>query len=57
MGRKAKFDGITVKKGPGRKAKKQKDPIFPKALQGKRSLKYLKISFLTIFAHDIYCCK
>ncbi|KAG5896510.1 hypothetical protein JTB14_020484 [Gonioctena quinquepunctata] len=33
MGRKAKFDeGVIVKKGPGRKAKKQKDPKFPKAL-------------------------
>ncbi|XP_030767438.1 25S rRNA (cytosine-C(5))-methyltransferase nop2 [Sitophilus oryzae] len=33
MGRKAKFnEGVIVKKGPGRKAKKQKDPIFPKEL-------------------------
>ncbi|KAL1501818.1 hypothetical protein ABEB36_007072 [Hypothenemus hampei] len=33
MGRKAKFDeGVIVKKGPGKKAKKQKDPIFPKKL-------------------------
>ncbi|CAG9760621.1 unnamed protein product [Ceutorhynchus assimilis] len=33
MGRKAKFnDGVLVKKGPGKKAKKQKDPIFPKSL-------------------------
>ena len=28
MGRKAKFD-LKVKKGPGRKAKKQKPPTFP----------------------------
>lgn len=35
MGRKAKFnEGIVVKKGPGKKAKKQKDPIFPKKLIG-----------------------
>ncbi|XP_050304547.1 uncharacterized protein LOC126742060 [Anthonomus grandis grandis] len=33
MGRKAKFDeGVVVKKGPGKKAKKQKDPLFPKSL-------------------------
>ncbi|KAF7286148.1 hypothetical protein GWI33_007394 [Rhynchophorus ferrugineus] len=33
MGRKAKFtDGVLIKKGPGRKFKKQKDPIFPKEL-------------------------
>lgn len=33
MGRKARFtDAGLVKKGPGRKAKKQKDPIFPKSL-------------------------
>ncbi|XP_076236562.1 28S rRNA (cytosine(4447)-C(5))-methyltransferase isoform X2 [Calliopsis andreniformis] len=32
MGRKAKFDGTTVPKGPGRKAKKQGDPSFPKGL-------------------------
>lgn len=33
MGRKAKFGEETpVKKGPGRKAKKQKDPIFSKTL-------------------------
>lgn len=33
MGRKAKFEeGVIVKKGPGRKSKKQKDPIFPKQL-------------------------
>ncbi|XP_023011660.2 uncharacterized protein [Leptinotarsa decemlineata] len=31
MGRKAKFsEGVIVKKGPGRKAKKQKDPQIPK---------------------------
>ncbi|CAG9817405.1 unnamed protein product [Phaedon cochleariae] len=35
MGRKAKFnkEGEMVKKGPGKKAKKQKDPSFPKTLQ------------------------
>ncbi|KAI4460627.1 hypothetical protein MML48_5g00006898 [Holotrichia oblita] len=33
MGRKAKFtEGVIVKKGPGRKSKKQKDPIFKKEL-------------------------
>lgn len=32
MGRKAKFDGTTVPKGPGRKARKQGDPTFPKGL-------------------------
>ncbi|XP_060528928.1 uncharacterized protein LOC132703594 [Cylas formicarius] len=33
MGRKAHFkEGVLVKKGPGKKAKKQKDPVFPKAL-------------------------
>uniref|UniRef100_A0A1Y1N3Y3 SAM-dependent MTase RsmB/NOP-type domain-containing protein n=1 Tax=Photinus pyralis TaxID=7054 RepID=A0A1Y1N3Y3_PHOPY len=31
MGRKAKFTEEKTKKGPGRKAKKQKDPKFPKA--------------------------
>lgn len=35
MGRKAKFtEGIIVKKGPGKKTKKQKDPVFPKTLTG-----------------------
>lgn len=35
MGRKAKFDeNIKEKKGPGRKARKQKDPKFPQ-LQSK----------------------
>ncbi|CAG9860379.1 unnamed protein product [Phyllotreta striolata] len=33
MGRKAKFtEGVVAKKGPGRKTKKQKDPLFSKAL-------------------------
>lgn len=34
MGRKAKFDkeGQVVKRGPGKKTKKQKDPVFPKSL-------------------------
>lgn len=36
MGRKAKYtEGVLVKKGPGKKAKKQKDPVFPKALGSK----------------------
>lgn len=35
MGRKAKFDGKVVPKGPGRKAKKQKDPTFPKGVLAK----------------------
>lgn len=37
MGRKAKFDeGVVVKRGPGRKTKKQKDPVFPKSLLGRK---------------------
>ncbi|KAF4525338.1 hypothetical protein B566_EDAN013194 [Ephemera danica] len=32
MGRKAKYGEEAQKKGPGRKARKQKDPIFPKHL-------------------------
>ncbi|CAK9826960.1 Probable 28S rRNA (cytosine(4447)-C(5))-methyltransferase [Anthophora retusa] len=32
MGRKAKFDGTTVPTGPGRKARKQGDPTFPKGV-------------------------
>lgn len=33
MGRKAKFDETKkVKKGPGRKARKQGDPVFKKGL-------------------------
>lgn len=32
MGRKAKFQERQEKRGPGRKAQKQKDPKFPKAL-------------------------
>lgn len=34
MGRKAKFDEAVVPSGPGRKAKKQRDPKFPKELIG-----------------------
>lgn len=35
MGRKAKFEnGVIVKRGPGKKTKKQSDPVFPKALKG-----------------------
>nr|CAH7750519.1 unnamed protein product [Callosobruchus chinensis] len=34
MGRKAKFnEGVLVKKGPGRKSKKQKDPTLPRAFK------------------------
>ncbi|KAF2904686.1 hypothetical protein ILUMI_01492 [Ignelater luminosus] len=32
MGRKAAFQTKEIKRGPGRKSKKQKDPIFPKTL-------------------------
>lgn len=40
MGRKAKFtEGVLVKKGPGKKAKKQKDPIMRKDLLGSTDLK------------------
>ncbi|KAJ8911448.1 hypothetical protein NQ315_013810 [Exocentrus adspersus] len=40
MGRKAKFsDGVVVKKGPGKKAKKQKDPVFPKQLTENGTIK------------------
>ncbi|ENN74829.1 hypothetical protein D910_07910 [Dendroctonus ponderosae] len=43
MGRKAKFnEGEIVKKGPGKKAKKQKDPVLPKSLKAPEdSLKQL----------------
>lgn len=41
MGRKAKFDGAPVKSGKGKKAKKQPDPTFPKALLVKDSEKTL----------------
>lgn len=35
MGRKAKYiEKAQVKKGPGRKAKKQKDPVFAKNITG-----------------------
>lgn len=35
MGRKAKFEnGVIIKRGPGKKSKKQSDPVFPKALKG-----------------------
>lgn len=34
MGRKAKFDGTVTPKGPGRKARKQKDPTFAKGIVG-----------------------
>lgn len=36
MGRKAKYsDSNQPVKGPGRKARKQKDPVFPRYLFGK----------------------
>lgn len=42
MGRKANYtEGIQPKKGPGKKAKKQKDPKFPKELQGT----FIKLKF------------
>lgn len=48
MGRKAKFDDETpVKKGPGRKAKKQKDPIFSKTLLGKFETHCFLVCILT----------
>ncbi|XP_015111486.1 probable 28S rRNA (cytosine-C(5))-methyltransferase [Diachasma alloeum] len=39
MGRKAKFEGGVVSSGPGRKSKKQKDPVFPKELIEKEEKK------------------
>ncbi|XP_017780048.1 PREDICTED: 25S rRNA (cytosine-C(5))-methyltransferase nop2 [Nicrophorus vespilloides] len=42
MGRKAKFnDGVLVKKGPGKKAKKQGEPIIPVALKDNEGPKKL----------------
>lgn len=35
MGRKAKYGEAAVPKGPGRKARKQGDPVLPRYLQGK----------------------
>lgn len=35
MGRKAKFGDPKAIKGPGRKARKQGDPVLPRSLQGK----------------------
>lgn len=36
MGRKVKFtEGVVVKKGPGKKTKKQQDPTFSKSFLGK----------------------
>lgn len=34
MGRKAKFNENQTPKGPGRKARKQSDPTFPKGVLG-----------------------
>nr|CAD7459553.1 unnamed protein product [Timema tahoe] len=40
MGRKAKFSSdVKVKKGPGRKARKQKDPVIPKSLLASEDVK------------------
>lgn len=48
MGRKAKFgDETPVKKGPGRKAKKQKDPIFSKTL-GKFQYFFILVYFTRV---------
>nr|CAI5839793.1 unnamed protein product [Callosobruchus analis] len=45
MGRKAKFnEGVVVKKGPGRKTKKQKDPSFPRALKDEETSPNKKLS-------------
>ncbi|CAH2007563.1 unnamed protein product [Acanthoscelides obtectus] len=45
MGRKAKFnEGVVVKKGPGKKTKKQKDPSFPKALKDDETSPNKKLS-------------
>jgi hypothetical protein len=52
MGRKAKYGEDKEKKGPGRKARKQKDPIFPKHLLGKFAL---KIVFIT-YTYSMYVC-
>lgn len=41
MGRKAKFDGSRALSGPGRKAKKQCDPTFPKGLLGIKKQQFL----------------
>jgi len=46
MGRKAKFGQEVQKKGPGRKAKKQKDPLFPKHLTGLPTHTFLNRCFL-----------
>lgn len=53
MGRKAKYnDPDRPKTGPGRKAKKQKDPIFPKHLFGKFIFSNLKILNTPVFLDD-----
>ncbi|VEN34590.1 unnamed protein product, partial [Callosobruchus maculatus] len=45
MGRKAKFnEGVLVKKGPGRKSKKQKDPSLPRALKDDETSPNKKLS-------------
>lgn len=50
MGRKAKFtEGVVVKKGPGRKARKQKDPSIP-LLDG-----MFKVMFsMLVFVFSVY---
>lgn len=50
MGRKAKFEnGVLVKRGPGKKAKKQSDPVFPKKLKGITAKSKLNSSIHTFF--------
>ena len=51
MGRKAKFtEGNKVKKGPGRKAKKQGEPVIPKHLTGK-TLIIIVLTVIYFFSH------
>jgi hypothetical protein len=60
MGRKAKFAvGTKVKKGPGRKAKKQGEPEIPTHLTGKLLLmRYISFSLLILNCYNgfpTYC--
>lgn len=63
MGRKAKFGTDVVKKGPGRKAKKQKDPAFPKHLTGMHGAAWTTIfnhlvsGFSKIYASEVFVSK
>lgn len=50
MGRKAKFDGTTVPRGPGRKTKKQGDPTFSKGVLGMWNYKLAYMYFKNILA-------